>query len=147
MNFNKAFNTIIGKCLTLRLIETYHGDDKIIPFYYYDIYLNQIDKPIGKISIRIGHNQHSYYNGNIGYEVDEPYRGHGYAAQAVKMVLDVARFHQMSELIIACSEDNFPSRRVIEKLKATHLDTLVPPPSYVFYYEGMKAKSIYRLDL
>ena len=147
MEFNNEFDTIIGKRISLNITDKNQGSQDELPFYYYDIYLNQIDMPIGKISIRIGHNQHSYYNGNIGYEVDEPYRGHGYAAQAVKMVLDVARFHQMSELIIACSEDNFPSRRVIEKLKATHLETLVPPPSYVFYNEGMKAQSIYRLDL
>ena len=38
MEFNQNFITIQGDTLTLNLIKTCVGDDKVIPFYYYDIF-------------------------------------------------------------------------------------------------------------
>jgi len=49
MEFNQDFKIIKGDTFTLKLIETCVGDDKVIPFYYYDIYLNSISSAIGKI--------------------------------------------------------------------------------------------------
>lgn len=92
-SFFDCFDKITGDTLTLKIIEKNPGDDQAIPFYYYDIYKNDSDQPIGKISIRIGHNFHSYYNGNLGYEIDEPYRGHHYAMIACQMLLPVAKAH------------------------------------------------------
>lgn len=147
MEFNQKFRTIKGNTLTLKQIETCIGDDKIIPFYYYDIYLNSISSPIGKISIRIGYNEHSYFNGNVGYEIDEPFRGNGYAKIAVLMTYSVARFHGMSQLIISCDEDNDSSKRVIDKLGGIHIETCTPPKNYVFYYDGIPKHSIYKIDI
>jgi predicted acetyltransferase len=147
MEFNQGFKTIKGSILTLKLIETCVGDDKVIPFYYYDIYLSSISSPIGKISIRIGYNEHSYFNGNVGYEIDEPFRGNGYAKIAVMMTYEIARFHGMTYLIISCDEDNYPSKSVINKLGGIHIETIMPPKNYVFYYEGIPKHSIYRIDI
>lgn len=147
MEFNQKFKTIKGNTLTLKLIETCVGDDKVIPFYYYDVYLNSTSSPIGKISIRIGHNEHSYFNGNVGYEIDEPFRGNGYAKIAVMMTYSVARFHGMTHLIISCGEDNHSSKRVINKLGGIHIETIAPPKNYVFYYDGIPKHSIYRVDI
>lgn len=138
---------IKGNILTLKLVETFFGDDKIIPFYYFDIYLNENDNPIGKISIRIGHNEHSYYNGNLGYEIDEDFRGKGYAKEAVLMIYDIARYHGMSYLYVSCNNDNLPSKKVINKLGGLHLEDVFPPKSYVFYYDNMPMQSIYLLAL
>lgn len=147
MEFNTRFSVIHGDMLTLKLIETCVGDENITPFYYYDIYVNHQDVPIGKISIRIGHNKHSYYNGNLGYEIDEPYRGHGYAVEAVKMTYAIARHHMMDYLIVSCHHDNNQSIRVIEKLGGTHLETIIPPKDYIFYYEGMPKQMIFKIEL
>ncbi len=147
MEFNRNFTIIKGDTLTLKLIETCVGDDKVIPFYYYEIYLNSISSTIGKISIRIGHNEHSYINGNVGYEIDESFRGNGYAKIAVMMTYSVARFHGMTYLIISCDEDNYPSKSVVNKLGGIHIETILPPKSYVFYYEGIPKHSIYRIDI
>ena len=147
MEFNPKFKTIKGDTLTLKLIETCIGDDKVIPFYYFDIYLNSISIAIGKISIRVGHNEHSYINGNVGYEIDEPFRGNGYAKLAVKMTYSVARFHGLTHLIISCDEDNYLSKRVIDKLNGIHIETIMPPKNYVFYYDGIPKHSIYRIDI
>lgn len=147
MEFNRNFETIIGETLTLKLIETCDGDDQVIPFYYYAIYLNSISSTIGKISIRIGHNEHAYINGNIGYEIDELFRGNGYAKMAVMMTYPIARYHGMTHLIISCDEDNDASKRVINKLGGVYLETILPPKSYVFYYESISKQSIYRMDI
>jgi len=147
MEFNRNFEIIIGDTLTLKLIETCDGDDRVIPLYYYAIYLNSIFSTIGKISIRIGHNEHAYINGNIGYEIDEPFRGNGYAKMAVMMTYPIARYHGMTHLIISCDEDNDASKRVINKLGGVYLETIFPPKSYVFYYEGISKQSIYRMDI
>ncbi len=147
MEFNRNFTIIKGDTLTLKLIETCVGDDKVIPFYYYDIYLNSTSSIIGKISIRIGYNEHSYFNGNVGYEIDEPFRGNGYAKIAVTMTYLVARFHGMTYLIISCDEDNYPSKSVINILGGIHIETIAPPKNYVFYYDGIPKHSIYRVEI
>ena len=69
--FNKDLYRIEGDDIELRLINTYEGEDGALPFYWWDIVLKSNNTPVGKISFRIGHNYHSYYNGNIGYEIDE----------------------------------------------------------------------------
>ncbi len=109
--------------------------------------MNSISSTIGKISIRIGHNEHSYFNGNVGYEIDEAFRGNGYAKLAVEMTYQIAKFHGMTHLIISCDEDNDSSKRVINKLGGIHIETILPPKNYVFYYEGIPKKSIYRIDI
>ncbi|MGD9910340.1 MAG: GNAT family N-acetyltransferase [Candidatus Izemoplasmatales bacterium] len=147
MEFNRNFTIIKGDTLTLKLIETCEGDDKVIPFYYYEIYLNSISTTIGKISIRIGHNEHSYINGNVGYEIDESFRGNDYSKLAVMMTYMVARFHGMTHLIISCEEDNYSSKSVINKLGGIHIETITPPSNYVFYYDGIPKYSIYRVDI
>ncbi len=63
--------------VTLKILEKNPGDEIMLPFYYYNIWVDNII--VGKISIRIGSNYHSYYNGNIGYGIEEEYRGNGYA--------------------------------------------------------------------
>ncbi|MDX9691751.1 MAG: GNAT family N-acetyltransferase [Acholeplasmataceae bacterium] len=147
MEFNQNFIIIKGDTLTLKLIETCVGDDKVIPFYYYDVYLNSLSSAIGKISIRIGHNEHSYINGNVGYEIEETFRGYGYAKLAVEMTYEIAKFHGMTHLIISCGEDNHSSKRVINKLGGIHIETIAPPKNYVFYYDGIPKHSIYRIDI
>lgn len=96
--FFNHFDTIAGHPLTLKIIEKNPGDQQAIPFYYYNILLSGSDQPIGKISLRVGHNFHSYYNGNIGYEIDLAHRGHHYAAAACQMLFPLAKAHGMEYL-------------------------------------------------
>ncbi len=105
--FNSRFDQLGGGDLTLRLREQAESGRVQLPYYYYDIVADGV--PVGKISIRVGDNYHTYYNGHIGYEVDEGARGHGYARRACALALDVARFHGMKRLYITCAEDNAAS--------------------------------------
>ena len=131
--------------ITLRISQKYQGDDELLPFYYYDIFVD--DTAVGKISIRIGNNYHSYYNGNIGYEIDKEYRGSNYAYKASKLVLQVAKAHNMSELILTCDESNIASYKTIEKLGAELIEIVKPAKDYFAYREDMEKQRIYKLSL
>lgn len=144
-NFTDKFDVISSGNMTLKITQKYVGDNEMLPFYYYDIYVR--DECAGKISLRIGHNFHSYYNGNVGYEIFEEHRGCGYAYKACRMVLDAAVFHEMEHIIFACDKNNIASYKTIEKLGAELLEICEVPKEYFAWREGMEKQRIYRLDL
>lgn len=147
MEFNKNFDVIVSKNIYLKIIDKNLGNKNEIPYYYYDIYLTNTTTQIGKISIRIGHNYHSYFNGNIGYEINENFRGNSFASEAVRLVLKIAKYHQMNYLILTCEESNVASYKSIEKLGAKLVEVITPPKDYIFYYEGIDPYRIYRLNI
>lgn len=146
-SFTYKFDVIENGELILRITEKCHGDDKLIPFYYYDIVRKSDMKKVGKISVRIGNNFHSYYNGHIGYEIFEEYRGKGLAYKACSEVLPVARFHGMDFIYLACAESNIPSKKTIERLGAEFIETVDVPKEYFAWREGMEKRCIYKLAL
>ncbi|MDE6724856.1 MAG: GNAT family N-acetyltransferase [Ruminiclostridium sp.] len=145
--FTDRFDVIEGGELVLRIIEKNSGDDKMIPFYYYDIFRKSDMQAVGKISVRIGNNFHSYYNGHIGYEIFEEYRGQGLACKACREVLSLARFHGMEFVYLTCGESNRASRRTIERLGAEFVECADVPKEYFAWYEGMERQLIYKLKL
>lgn len=145
--FRERFFTLAGERLQLRLIGTYPADGGALPFYWWEIVLQPENVAVGKISLRLGHNRHSYYNGNIGYEVDEAHRGHHYALRACRLVLPVAQQHGMTHLYLTCDHDNIASYRTMERLGATLVEEVSPPEDYLYYDEGMPRQRIYRLEI
>ena len=143
--FTSRFDKITSGPLTLQITEKVPAGPDGLPFYFYDILVNGV--PVGKISIRIGASFHTYYNGNIGYEIDKPDRGHGYARAACRMILDVARYHGMTTLYLTGAERNAASSRTIEGLGAELLDICEVPREYFAFREGMERQRIYRLAL
>lgn len=114
-----------------------------VPAYKYRITLHNSSESIGSIDIRIGYNENIYYGGNIGYMVEEPYRGNNYASKACKIIKQVAIDHGMSNLIITCSPDNFPSRATCEKAGLKLKEIVDLPPHNEMYLEGARQKCIY----
>ena len=145
--FNKDFYNISDDELELRLIDVYPANKGAIPFYWWNIYLKSKNVKIGSISFRIGHNYHSYYNGNIGYEIDEEYCGNNYACKACKMLIDVAKYHNMDKVYLSCDYDNIASYKTIEKLGGKLVEEVQPPLDYIFYYEEMPLHRIYELKI
>ena len=143
--FMNSFDILSNDEVTLKISQKYKGDDELLPFYYYDIIIG--DSIVGKISIRIGNNYHSYYNGNIGYEIDKEYRGNNYSYKACKLVLQVAKTHGMDELILTCDESNIASYKTIEKLGAELVEIVKPPKDYFAYRENMEKQRIYKLHI
>ncbi len=142
-HFFNDFDFLTDNEITLKISGKYSGDKDMLPFYYYDIFLK--DRFIGRISMRIGSNFHSYYNGNIGYEIEENFRGNNYACKACKLVLQIAKAHGMSELILTCDENNIPSYKTIEKLGGKLVETTKPPKTFFAYRENIQNQRIYKL--
>ncbi len=144
--FTDRFDVIPGENgMRLALIEKNPGGGAVLPFYYYDVCVD--DRQVGKISVRIGDNYHSCYNGHIGYEVNETDRGHHYALSALKLVLPVARYHGMERVYVTCGESNAASRRTIELAGGRLMEIVSVPADYFAWYEGIEDHCIYQLDL
>ena len=86
-----------------------------VPAYYFAICLPD-GTQIGRCDLRIGHNPGLYFGGNIGYTVFPDWRGHHYAEKACRLLLELAKRHDLGYVIITCNPDNFPSRRTCERL-------------------------------
>lgn len=114
-----------------------------LPAYKYDIKLHNDSKSIGRIDIRIGHNRNTYYGGNIGYEIEEAYRGYHYAAKACMLVKQVAHAHGMDRLLITNDPSNLPSRKTCEHIGAKLLEIVDLPEDNEMYKLGDRQKSRY----
>jgi len=117
-----------------------------VPAYYFSICLPDGTK-IGQCDLRIGHNDRLYIGGNIGYEVDEAYRGHHYAAKACKLLLRHARKHALEYVIITCDPSNRASSRTCELAGGRYLETAAVPEWHNMYDEGKREVMVYRFDL
>lgn len=115
---------------------------------FYGIYLTGTNTKVGQCDLRLGMNDELYYAGNIGYRIEEPYRGHRYAYHACRLLFEIAKEeYQMHELVITCSPDNYASKRTLELLNGTYLETKDVPNSHWLYKRGETIKNIYRYDL
>lgn len=135
--------------ISLRLDHTFPGDPvkKWVPAYYFDI-LDHSGQKLGFCDLRIGHNEGLYYGGNIGYTVDEPYRGHHYAAKACKLLFKLARRHELGYLFITTQPTNLPSRRTCELLGGELLEIAeLPADNDMRVNDGHTHECIYRFEL
>ena len=112
--------------------------------YHYRICLTD-GTPVGDCDLRLGHNENIYYGGHIGYNVDEPYRGHHYAAKAVRLLKKQARKHGMGFVIITCNEHNAASARSCELAGCKYIETVDLPEYNDMYKEGQRKVMIWQL--
>ncbi len=97
------------------------------PSYKFLSYVGE--ENVGHIHLRIGMNDDVYYGGHIGYGVRRQHRGKGYALRACLLLPQVARAHDMDEIIITCTPDNIASIRTIEKSGAL-FEGVAPIPKW-----------------
>ena len=114
---------------------------KYVPAYHFAIQKNGVH--VGEIDLRIGYPEGLYYGGNIGYAIDAPYRGNGYAGRACRLLIPVAKAHGMHLLNISNERDNHASRRVCEKLGAVLLRIAKLPEDTELYREGNRFENIF----
>lgn len=126
-------------------------EKKYVPAYNFGMYVENIK--VGEINLRIGYigfgpdSSSLYYGGQIGYNVDEQYRGNGYAPRACKIVGVVAKAHEMTKLLITNNITNNASRRVCEKLEAKFVRAVKLPEWTDMYKEGHRAQNIFELSI
>lgn len=114
--------------ISLRQIELAEDDPqrKWDPAFHFDI-LDHTGTQVGGCNLRLGHSEALYYAGNIGYEIDERYRGHHYAGKACKLLFELARRQGMEYVIIVCAPSNQPSRKTCEWLGGELLEIVELP--------------------
>lgn len=133
--------------MKLVLERTAEGKGEWVPAYYFAICDGKGNK-MGTIDLRIGHNDKLYYGGNIGYRVEEPYRGHHYAGKACLLLFELARQHELGYLIITCNSDNYASRKTCEYAGGRLLEIVeLPKDSDMRLENGEMEKCIYRFEL
>lgn len=120
-------------------------EKKWVPAYRFAICKS--GEKVGSIDLRIGYTDSLYYGGQIGYSVDEKYRGNGYAARACKLIVPVAKAHGMTRLIITNNHENNASRRVCEKLGAKLIRLATLPEWHDLYKEGGRFSNIFVWDI
>ncbi len=103
---------------------------------------------VGECDLRLGMNDEIYYAGQVGYRVYFPFRGHGYAYEACKILFEIAKNeYDMKDLIITCSPDNIPSNKTLEKLHGILVEKIDVPETHWLYVRGETVKYIYRFIL
>ncbi|MCL2500333.1 MAG: GNAT family N-acetyltransferase [Defluviitaleaceae bacterium] len=125
-------------------------EKKYVPGYEFIICKD--GEKVGRINLRIGYggglyNSNLYYGGQIGYGVDEPFRGNGYAARACRLLLPVAKAHKMNTLLITNNPDNRASMRVCEKLGLTLIRTAPVPKWHDLHKDGDRYSNIYEWQI
>lgn len=120
---------------------------KYVPTYKFDLVnLNNKEK-MGYIHLRIGNNENIFYGGNIGYGVDEKYRGNHYAARGCKLLFNLARKHNLKELWITCNIDNIASGRTAELAGFKLIEVVNVPPHNEMYARKEYQKRRYKIEL
>jgi RimJ/RimL family protein N-acetyltransferase len=118
---------------------------KLVPWY--DFAICRGGEQIGRISLRVGYADRLYYGGQVGYAVDEAYRGRGYAAAACRLLMPVARAHGMKKLLITNDPSNGASRRVCEKLGARFVRCARLPEWTDQYRKGRRFTNIFEFEV
>jgi tagatose 1,6-diphosphate aldolase len=138
------------KSLRLVLTETQKSSESIwlVPAYIFHMRDTASDQKIGSVTLRIGATHRiTHLAGNIGYVVDEPYRGHHYAERSCRLLLPLARLHGMRELWLTCGPDNLASRRTLERLGAEFVEIVEAPDDYPMPEGAVRKKLRFRLAI
>ena len=125
-------------CTDRRPADPFKG---LVPSYMFDIVAGGFK--VGIISLRVGYSKSLYYTGQIGYAVDAPHRGKGYAGAACRLLAPLMRAHGMAKALITNNPENTASRRVCEKLGAKFIRTVKLPRTHELYAAGDRYKNIF----
>ena len=141
---------LIDGDLRLVLITKYPGNPAtgLAPVYRLKMTLVGHDEEIGRIELRVGNTNHILmYGGHIGYRVTPKHRGHRYAARACRLMIPLARSHDLKPIWITCNPDNIASRRTCEIVGAELVEIVELPEDTYMYRNGERHKCRYRLDV
>ena len=115
---------------------------------HYIIVEKRSQQKAGAIRLRLSNEKNILlYAGHIGYNVDEAYRGHHYAAYACLDLKPIALQRGFTELWITCDPDNWPSRRTCERIGAKLVERINLPEDLDMYQDGERQKCRYLWQL
>lgn len=126
--------------------EPYNPSTGWVPTYRFE--MRSAGRYAGAISLRVANTPSIVlYLGHIGYGVELGFRGRHFAARSCRLLIPLARHHQLDPLWITCNPDNIASRRSCELAGATLVEIVDVPPEEPLHQRGEKQKCRYRLDL
>ena len=131
--------------VSLRFVRVIPGDPArdFVPAYHFRIVLSD-GSDVGHINFRVGDTEHvRVCAGHIGFEILEPFRGHGYSLQACRAIAPFVR-SIYEAVTITCDPDNQASRRTVERLGASFADEVSVPPFDPHFQRGSRTKRRYR---
>ncbi len=133
----------------LKLVQTTEAvpEKRWVPVYKFRICLAADGTDVGQCDFRVGNTEKLYFGGNIGYGIDEAYRGRHYAAKACRLLMNLARRHGMRYLHITCDHQNYASRRTCEVAGGTLETILDLPTDNDMYQAGQRRTCVYRFSL
>ena len=117
-----------------------------VPSYCFDICLSDETK-VGFCNFRVDNTELTKYCGNIGYGVDEKFRGHHYSAKASKLLLQLAKKHNLKYVLINCEPDNIASNKICQLLNAEFIETVDIPHIHEMYQEDKTQMNIYKISI
>lgn len=105
--------TLLYRCDSLALLpREYYGYSRQIRCEH-TLVLDMLSCPdmrvAGEIALRVGDSAELFYLGHIGYHVDPPFRGHGCAAQACRLLAPTLEAFGMRTAVITTDPDNTAS--------------------------------------
>ena len=118
------------------------GNVKVYTFDVLDVESGLI---AGEISLRFGESRPLYYLGHVGYHIDPPYRGHGWATRACRLCLPLFSDIGMNSFSVTTDTDNFASRKTCEHIGCL-LESIVYVPEDIrkaFQLPNQKCRYIY----
>jgi len=118
---------------------------KWVPSYTFDICLSDGTR-IGYCNFRVDNSECTKYCGNIGYGIDERYRGNHYSLKASKLLFELARKHGLEYVLITCSPNNMASNKICQLLHAQFIETADIPIDHEMYPEH-KNINIYKMQI
>ena len=119
------------------------------PKYDFDIIVSDAEgneAVAGGIDFWAGYTELFFYAGNSGYEINEEFRGKGYAARACVLLKELMRFHGMEKIHIGVEPGNRASERVCEKAGASFLLETDVPESSDLYKDGTPCIRLFVLE-
>jgi len=119
----------------------------VIPLYVLRIIKHGSGAIVGQITLQVAHSDLVYYIGHIGYRIHETFRGNNYALKACHLMLELAKRHNMHEIIITCNPDNMASRRTIEKLGGVLKEVVPVPEWHELYEKGDREKCVFVFEV
>ena len=154
MNTTKIFaflnpGRLIDGDLELILVEKTPADPVkgYVPGYEFEMRHPGMPAILGVIRLRIGSAAKLRYPGHIGYEVNEKFRGHRYAARSCQLIAPFAQAHGLRTVWLTVDPKNIPSQRTCAIIGAKYVETVRIPKDHEMYAHGARYRRRYRLDL
>ena len=140
---------LIDDDLELVLIEKTPADPvkRWVPQYTFEMRHHGDTSALGKIRLRIGSAVKLRYAGHIGYEVNEEFRGHRYAARSCRLLFPLTYAHELRAVWLTVDPHNIPSQKTCRIIGAKYIDTVHLPKDHEMYGKGSPYRRRYRVDL